>query len=55
MRLVVIIGVMLETLENEQELCSVKELSITVLTASILQVGNLGVIYLRSSKAYVVG
>jgi hypothetical protein len=55
MRLVVIIEVMLEILENEQELCSVKELSITALTANILLVGNLDATYLKNSKACVDG
>jgi hypothetical protein len=52
---VVIIEDMPETLENEQVLCSAKGLSTTVLTVNTQPVGNLGVIYLRSSRVSVDG
>jgi hypothetical protein len=55
MRPVVIIGDMLEILENEQELCLARAWFITALIANTQPVGNLVVTYLRNSRAYVVG
>jgi hypothetical protein len=52
---VVIIGDMLEIIENEQVLCSVKVWSITALTANILPVGNLDETSPKSLRVCVVG
>jgi hypothetical protein len=52
---VVIIGDMLEIIENEQVLCSVKVWSITALTANILPVGNLEETSPKSLRVYAAG